>query len=151
MATALVQARISGGQGEVPVGAVIADKDFNIIAVGCQQVVTLNDPTAHAEMLAMRAAATFVNNYRLIDTILVCTLEPCPMCMMAAIHARVKTIIYGAPEPRWGACGSLFDMVTMPGLNHRPDIHGGLMAGECADLVREYFNSRRNMAPFRSV
>jgi tRNA(adenine34) deaminase len=149
MSSALVQARIGAGQGEVPVGAVMADKDFNVISSGCNQVVTLNDPTAHAEMLAMRGAASMISNYRLIDSILVCTLEPCPMCMMAAIHARVKVIIYGAPEPRWGACGSLFDMVTLPGLNHRPDIHGGLMAGECADLVREYFNGRRKMAQFR--
>ena len=143
MGAALVEARVAAGQGEVPAGAVVADLAGRIISSGRNQVVSLNDPTAHAEIMAMRKAAFTLNNYRLIDTVVVSTLEPCPMCMMAAIHARVSLIIYGAPERRWGSCGSLFDMVTLPGINHRPEIQGGLMASECASLVREFFQNKR--------
>jgi tRNA(adenine34) deaminase len=143
MGAALVEARIAGGRGEVPAGAVVADLEGRIIAGGHNRCVNLNDPTAHAEIMALRRAAAVMNNYRLAQTILVTTLEPCPMCLMAAIHARVSLVIYGAPEPRWGSCGSLFDLVTLPGLNHRPEIQGGLMAGECASLVREFFLQRR--------
>jgi tRNA(adenine34) deaminase len=106
-------------------------------------MVSLNDPTAHAEVMALRTAAFTRGNYRLCDTILVSTLEPCPMCMMAAIHARVSIIIYGAPEPRWGSCGSLFEMLSLPGLNHRPEVQGGLLASECAILVKDFFQNKR--------
>lgn len=143
MGAALVEARIAAGQGEIPSGAVVADREGRIIAGGHNRVVALNDPTAHGEIMALRSAAFAINNYRLIDAILVTTVEPCPMCMMAAIHARVATIIYGAPEPRWGACGSLFDMVSLPGLNHHPDVQGGLLASECASLMREFFQNKR--------
>ena len=143
MGAALVEARVAAGQGEVPAGAVVADREGRIIATGRNRVVSLNDPTAHAEIMAMRKAAFTLNNYRLVDCVVVSTLEPCPMCMMAAIHSRVALIIYGAPEPRWGSCGSLFDMVTLPGINHRPEIQGGLMATECASLVREFFQNKR--------
>ena len=143
MGAALVEARVAAGQGEVPAGAVVADREGKIIAGGHNRSVGLNDPTAHAEIMALRTAAFTLNNYRLVDSILVCTLEPCPMCMMAAIHARVSLVIYGAPEPRWGSCGSLFDMLTLPGLNHRPEVQGGLLASECASLVREFFQNKR--------
>jgi tRNA(adenine34) deaminase len=143
MGAALVEARVAAGQGEVPAGAVVADLEGRIISGGHNRMVSLNDPTAHAEVMALRSAAFTLNNYRLPDTVLVSTLEPCPMCLMAAIHARVSLIIYGAPEPRWGACGSLFDMISLPGLNHRPDIQGGLLASECASLVREFFQNKR--------
>ncbi|MDR2442879.1 MAG: tRNA adenosine(34) deaminase TadA [Deltaproteobacteria bacterium] len=143
MVAALLEAKLSASKGEVPAGAVVADLDGKIIATGRNRVVSLNDPTAHAEIIAMREAAKVLNNYRLCDLILVTTLEPCPMCFMAAIHARIAKIFYGAPEPKWGAVGSLFDMVTLPGLNHRPEVQGGLMAGECANLIREFFQARR--------
>ena len=151
MGAALVEARMAGGQGEVPVGAVLADSEGRIIAGGHNRMVSFNDPTAHAEVMALRTAASTLGNYRLVGTILVCTLEPCPMCMMAAIHARVSLVIYGAPEPRWGCCGSLFDMLSLPGLNHRPEVQGGLLASECAVLVKEFFqNKRSNLLPLLS-
>jgi tRNA(adenine34) deaminase len=143
MGAALAEAKKAALEGEVPAGAVVADPQGAVIASGRNQVIGLSDPSAHAEILALRAAGESLGNYRLSGAILVATLEPCPMCLTAAIHARIALIVYGAPEPRWGACGSLFDLVTLPGLNHRPEIQGGLMAEECARLVKDFFQSKR--------
>jgi tRNA(adenine34) deaminase len=143
MKLALEEARQAGRQGEVPAGAAVGDGRGFILALGRNQVIGRRDPTAHAEMEALRAAGAKADNYRLVGAVLVSTLEPCPMCLTAAIHARVSLIVFGAPEPKWGAAGSLFDLVSIAGLNHRPKIVGGVMAGECASLMRDFFKNRR--------
>ncbi|MDR2367452.1 MAG: nucleoside deaminase [Deltaproteobacteria bacterium] len=143
MAMALDEARLAAGQGEVPAGAVVAEADGTFLASGRNQVIALSDPTAHAEILAMRKAAGIKGNYRLGGLILVSTIEPCPMCLMAAIHARLDRIFYGAPEPKWGAAGSRLCLHGMPWLNHRPVVAGGLMAEDCAALIQAFFRERR--------
>ncbi|MDR1921025.1 MAG: nucleoside deaminase [Candidatus Adiutrix sp.] len=146
MAEALKEAAEAARGGEVPSGAVLAAPDGRLAARGRNRVISLCDPTAHAEILALRAAAADAGNYRLPGFTLVSTLEPCPMCLMAAIHARVKQIIYGAPEPRWGAAGSLVDLAGLDGLNHRLTLRGGLMADECRGLISSFFQRRRKAA-----
>jgi tRNA(adenine34) deaminase len=143
MDMALNEARLAGSQGEVPAGAVISEPDGTFLASGHNQVIKLSDPTAHAEILALRMAAGLKKNYRLPGLILVSTIEPCPMCLMAAIHARIGYIYYGAPEPKWGAVGSLLDLTGLPGLNHRPIVQGGLKAQECSSLIQSFFQDRR--------
>jgi tRNA(adenine34) deaminase len=143
MEEALIEARKAGLEGEVPTGAVVASPSGAILGRGRNRVVSLSDPTAHAEMEALRSAAAQTANYRLTDLVLISTLEPCPMCLTAAVHARISLVAFGAPEPKWGAAGSLFDLVTLPGLNHRPVIMGGVRAAECAELIKEFFQKRR--------
>jgi len=144
MEEALSEAALAADQGEVPAGAVLADPEGRPLGRGRNQVLTLADPTAHAEIMAIRAAALRVGNYRLTGHILVSTLEPCPMCLMAAIHARVGRVVFGAPEPRWGAAGSLLDLAGLAGLNHRPQVLGGLRAEAARDLITSFFQARRN-------
>ena len=143
MDEALVEAARAAAEGEVPAGAVLADPEGRLAGRGRNQVLTLADPTAHAEILAIRAAARAVGNYRLPGHLLVCTLEPCPMCLAAAIHARVGRIIFGAPEPRWGAAGSLLNLAETPGLNHRLLVRGGLKAEAGRRLITSFFQGRR--------
>jgi tRNA(adenine34) deaminase len=143
MANALLLAGKAKDTGEVPAGALIVDDQFRIIAQAHNQVISLCDPTAHAEILAIREAAKAVGNYRLAGLTLISTLEPCPMCLMAAIHARLARVYYGAPEPRWGAAGSLLDLQNLSGLNHHMEIIGGIMAEPCARMIREFFQDRR--------
>ena len=147
MDEALREAALAGGQGEVPAGAVLADPEGRLAGRGRNQVLTLSDPTAHAEIMALRAAALRAGNYRLPGHILVSTLEPCPMCLMAAIHARVGRVIFGAPEPRWGAAGSILDLAGLAGLNHRPLVRGGLKAEEGRNLIPSFFLARRGRPP----
>ena len=147
MEEALSEAARAADQGEVPAGAVLADAGGRLLGRGRNQVLTLADPTAHAEIMAIRAAASRVGNYRLTGHILVSTLEPCPMCFMAAIHARVGRVIFGAPEPRWGAAGSLMDLSGLAGLNHRPIVRGGLMAEAARKLITSFFLARRKAFP----
>lgn len=128
--------------GEVPVGAVIV-KDNEIIAEGWNRPISTSDPTAHAEIIAMRAAATVLNNYRLIDCTLYVTLEPCAMCAGAMVHARVKRLVYGATDPRAGAAGTIFNITDHAALNHRLEITSGVMAEECGTVLRNFFQSRR--------
>ena len=142
MARALELARRAQANGEVPVGALLV-KDNQIIAEGWNQPISTHDPSAHAELLAMREAARQVKNYRLLDTTLYVTLEPCAMCAGAMVHARVKRLVYAAADPRAGAAGSIFNIVQHEALNHRMEVVGGVMETECATLLREFFRTRR--------
>lgn len=143
MARALTLARRAGRRGEVPVGAVMADASGRLIAAQHNQTITQNDPTAHAEMLALRQAAAALGNYRLLDTTLYVTLEPCVMCAGALVWARVRRVVFGAWDRRAGALGSVLDVAAAPGMNHRPVVEGGLLAEESAGLLKEFFAARR--------
>lgn len=142
MARAIELAREAERAGEVPVGALIV-KDGIVIAEGWNRPISTHDPSAHAEMIAMRAAAQALENYRLLDTTLYVTLEPCAMCAGAMVHARVKRLVYAATDPRAGAAGSVFNIVQHSALNHRLEIVPGVLAGECSTLLRDFFASRR--------
>jgi tRNA(adenine34) deaminase len=143
MLEALERAREAGARGEVPVGAVLVDVGGNVLAHGANAPIAANDPTAHAEIVALRAAADRLCNYRLPGTTLYATLEPCAMCVGALIHARVARIVYGAADPKGGACGSVLDFASDARLNHRIVVEGGLLADESAALLREFFAARR--------
>src|SRR4051812_49093112 len=142
MSRALELAREAEAAGEVPVGAVIV-KDGAIIAEGWNRPISTHDPSAHAEMIAMRAAASTLQNYRLLDTTLYVTLEPCAMCAGAMVHARVKRLVFAASDPRAGAAGSIFNIVQHPSLNHRVECEAGLMGEECGTMLRAFFQGRR--------
>lgn len=142
MTRALELAREAERAGEVPVGAVIV-KDDAIVGEGWNRPISTNDPTAHAEIVAMRAAAQSLGSYRLLDTTLYVTLEPCPMCAGAMVHARVKRLVYAATDPRAGAAGTIFNIVQHPSLNHRIECESGLMADECSTMLRTFFQGRR--------
>lgn len=142
MCEALMLARKAEAEGEVPVGAVVV-KDDTIVGRGWNHPVAAKDPTAHAEIIAMRAAAQTLGNYRLPDTTLYVTLEPCAMCAGAMVHARVQRLVFGAADPRAGAAGSVFDIVRTPKLNHRLDVAGGVLADECGGLLQRFFELRR--------
>lgn len=139
---ALAQARSAGQLGEVPVGAVLV-RGEQIIATGFNQPIAAHDPTAHAEIQALRGGAQALQSYRLTDTTLYVTLEPCLMCAAAIVHARVRRVVFGAWDPRAGAAGSMLDAFALPGLNHRVDVFGGVLAEECAALLRRFFEDRR--------
>ena len=142
MERAMDLARMAEAAGEVPVGAVVV-KNGQIVGEGWNRPISTRDPSAHAEMIAMRAAAATLDNYRLLDTTLYVTLEPCAMCAGAMVHARVKRLIYAATDPRAGAAGSIFNIVQHAALNHRIETRSGLMAVECAGMLRSFFASRR--------
>lgn len=142
MSRALELAAVAAAAGEVPVGAVIV-KDGRIIGEGWNQPIATHDPTAHAEIVALRVAALSLGSYRLTDTTLYVTLEPCAMCAGAMVHARVKRLVYGASDPRAGASGSVFDVTRSPALNHRLNVDGGVMLEECGAKLREFFAARR--------
>ncbi|HKR35076.1 MAG TPA: tRNA adenosine(34) deaminase TadA [Steroidobacteraceae bacterium] len=142
MARALELAREAERAGEVPVGAVIV-KDDVIVGEGWNRPISTNDPTAHAEIIALRAAAERLSTYRLLDTTLYVTLEPCPMCAGAMVHARVKRLVYAATDPRAGAAGTIFNIVQHPSLNHRIECEAGLMGEECGAMLRAFFQGRR--------
>jgi tRNA(adenine34) deaminase len=142
MARALELAHEAERAGEVPVGAVIV-KDDVIVGEGWNRPISTNDPTAHAEIIALRAAAQKLSTYRLLDTMLYVTLEPCPMCAGAMVHARVKRLVYAATDPRAGAAGTIFNIVQHPSLNHRIECEAGLMGEECGAMLRAFFQGRR--------
>lgn len=142
MSRALAWARSAAQAGEVPVGAVLV-RDGQIIGACGNQSIGACDPTAHAEIIALRAAAARVGNYRLVDSTLYVTLEPCPMCAGAMIHARIARVVFGAADPRAGAAGTVCNLLQTDFLNHRADVVGGVLAGECANLLREFFRVRR--------
>ena len=142
MHLALEQAGRARATGEVPVGAVLVSGD-RVIASGANHPVGSSDPTAHAEIEALRAGGKALGTYRLTDTTLYVTLEPCPMCAMAIVHARVHRLVFGAWDPRAGAAGSVTDIFALPSLNHRVDVFGGVLMEECGSLLREFFASRR--------
>ena len=142
MARALELARSGGAQGEVPVGAVVV-RDGEVIGEGFNAPISTHDPTAHAEVRAMRAAAMHLGNYRLGGASLYVTLEPCAMCAGAMLHARVARVIFGAPDPKTGACGGVFDLFAQERLNHHALVIGGVLADECGTVLREFFRARR--------
>jgi len=142
MRLALDQALNAALVGEVPVGAVIL-RDGQLIATGYNRPITTHDPTAHAEMVALRHAAELLENYRLPDCELFVTLEPCAMCAMALMHARFKRVVFGAWDPKTGSAGSVVDLFAQPQLNHHTTVQGGLLAEPCGDLLREFFARRR--------
>lgn len=142
MRLALEQAARARAAGEVPVGAVLVIGD-RVISDGANRPIASNDPTAHAEIEALRAGGRALGSYRLTDTTLYVTLEPCPMCAMAIVHARVRRLVFGAWDPRAGAAGSVTDIFALPGLNHRVDVFGGVLMEECGSLLREFFVERR--------
>ncbi|HEX7114903.1 MAG TPA: tRNA adenosine(34) deaminase TadA [Steroidobacter sp.] len=142
MERALELAREAQRAGEVPVGAVVV-KEGVIVGEGWNRPISTNDPTAHAEIVALREAAERLTTYRLLDTTLYVTLEPCPMCAGAMVHSRVKRLVYAATDPRAGAAGTIFNIVQHPSLNHRVECEGGVMAEECGAMLRAFFVARR--------
>lgn len=142
MGLALAQARLAWQQGEVPVGAVVV-KDGAVIAAGFNQPIGRHDPTAHAEIMALRAAAEKLGNYRLPGCELYVTLEPCAMCAGAMMHARLARIVYGAPDPKTGACGSVVDLFASEKLNHHAEVLGGVREEDCAQTLKSFFAERR--------
>ena len=142
MRLALEQANRARAAGEVPVGALLVSGE-RVIAGGANHPIASNDPTAHAEIEALRSGGRALGSYRLTDTTLYVTLEPCPMCAMAIVHARVRRLVFGAWDRRAGAAGSVTDIFALPGLNHRVDVFGGVLMEECGSLLREFFASRR--------
>ena len=142
MRQALDLAGEAEASGEVPVGCVIT-LDMQVIATGFNQPISRTDPTAHAEIEAIRSAARAVGNYRLPGCTLYVTLEPCPMCAGAMVHARVGRLVYGAPDPRAGAAGTVFDIVRAPTLNHRVEVTAGVLEDESRGLLQRFFRDRR--------
>jgi len=142
MRRAIELARVAETAGEVPVGAVLV-REGEIIAEGWNQPIGSNDPSAHAEMVALRAAGQALHSYRLVDTTLYVTLEPCPMCAGAMVYARVRRLVFGATDPRAGAAGSVFNVIQHPALNHRIDCSSGVLEAECGELLRQFFVARR--------
>lgn len=144
MELALDQARAAQGMDEVPVGAVVVDSQGVVIASAHNETVVRSDPSAHAEMLALRRAASRIQNYRLLGTSLYATVEPCVMCMGAIIHARVKRVVFGAPDPKWGAVGSIYDFSKDARFNHQPEIISDVCADQCRRLMRDFFALKRS-------
>ncbi len=142
MRLALDQAHNALLVGEVPVGAVIM-RDGKVLATGYNRPITTHDPTAHAEIVALRHAAVLAENYRLPDCELYVTLEPCAMCAMALMHARFKRVVFGAADPKTGAAGSVVDLFSEARLNHHTELVGGVLAPACGELLREFFAERR--------
>ncbi|PJD93574.1 MAG: tRNA adenosine(34) deaminase TadA [Legionella sp.] len=143
MGQALTLAQQAWDEGEVPVGAVLVSDNQVLLGSGYNQVIQRHDPTAHAEVLALRAAGAYVHNYRLNDTTLYVTLEPCCMCAGALVHARLKRVVFGAFDPKTGAAGSVFDVLTGPALNHRVMVTGGCLNETCGLMLKRFFKERR--------
>ena len=142
MAEALSDARAAGARGEVPVGAIVVRGD-RVIGRGGNAPIARSDPTAHAEIAALRDAGATLGNYRLVDCALYVTLEPCAMCAGAIMHARIARLVFGARDPKTGACGSVVDLFAEPRLNHHTMIAAGVRAEECGALLSEFFAARR--------
>jgi tRNA(adenine34) deaminase len=142
MALAIERAREAESHGDVPIGAVVARGDEVLAAAGNERELRA-DPTAHAEILAIRAAAEASGGWRLPDTTLYVTLEPCAMCAGAIVLARIPAVVFGAPDPKAGAAGSVLDVLSEPALNHRPEVAGGVLEAECAALLTSFFAARR--------
>jgi tRNA(adenine34) deaminase len=142
MQQALVLAKLAAQQGEVPVGAIVV-KNGEIIGRGSNTPIGLHDPTAHAEIIAMRQAAQHLGNYRLVDCTLYVTLEPCAMCSGAIQHARIAKLVFGASDPKTGACGSVVNLMDEPKLNHHTQMIGGILKEECGAILSHFFAARR--------
>ncbi len=143
MRAAMAQARKGARAGEVPVGAVLIDAQGNILAQGHNQPIGRHDATAHAEIICLRRAGQIRANYRLLNTTLYVSIEPCVMCMGALIHARVARVVFGAADPKWGGAGSLFNLAQDARLNHRIEVIGGVCEEACRDLIQRFFKTKR--------
>lgn len=145
MRRALALAQKAEAAGEVPVGALVV-RDGEVIGEGWNRPIRSHDPTAHAEIVALRDAAARVDNYRLTGATLYVTLEPCLMCAGAMVHARIRRLVFGAADPRAGAAGTVFEVLESPALNHRVSVTGGVLAQPCGELLRQFFRARRGAA-----
>jgi tRNA(adenine34) deaminase len=143
MGLAIEQAKKAATAGEVPVGAVMV-YDGRVIGAGFNQPIALHDPSAHAEMLAIREAARSLENYRIPQSTLYVTLEPCAMCCGAMLHARVKRVVFGATDPKTGMAGSVGNVFALKAINHQTEVEGGVMADACGNLLKEFFKQRRS-------
>jgi tRNA(adenine34) deaminase len=143
---ALAEAKKAGQLQEVPVGALLLSGENKVLALSHNLCITNMDPTGHAEIIALRMAAQKVQNYRLLNTTLYVTVEPCLMCMGAIIHARVKTVVFGTQDEKWGAAGSLYDLSKDNRLNHQPEIIQGVLEHECKELIQQFFQARRKLS-----
>lgn len=143
MKVAITEAEKARKKGEVPIGAVLVVDSNQVLASEHNRTITLNDPTAHAEILALRSAAAQIGNYRLLNTTLYVTVEPCPMCMGAIIHARVAQVVFGTRDPKWGAIGSLYNFASDHRFNHQPEIIEGICEDECKTLMQNFFREKR--------
>ena len=143
MQMAIDQAIVAGQMGEVPVGAVIVDAANRVITQDHNRTISSCDPSAHAEINVLRTAAYRIQNYRLLSTTLYVSIEPCAMCMGAIVHARVKTVVFGAPDPKWGAAGSLYHLGQDTRLNHQVEIISGICEDRCRLVIQEFFRNRR--------
>ena len=142
MCMAIEQAQLAAQSGEVPVGAVLV-RDGQVISRAFNKPIANHDPSAHAEMLALRQAALAEENYRIPGSTLYVTLEPCAMCSGAMLHARIDRVVYGAPDPKTGAAGSVLDLFSSKQINHQTSVEGGIMSEECGQLLRDFFKGRR--------
>jgi tRNA(adenine34) deaminase len=145
MRLAMEQAQAAEAAGEVPVGALVVSSTGEIVGTGNNQVIRLSDPSAHAEIIAMRAAAAGLENYRLTGCTLYCTLEPCAMCAGAMLHARLRRLVYAARDPKAGADGSALEVMNHPALNHRIEVISGLLEEECSAMLTNFFRRKRNL------
>jgi len=143
MRRALELAACAEAEGEVPVGAVLVGADGGVLAEAWNRPIALADPAGHAEILALRAGGRALGNYRMPGATLYVTLEPCPMCAGAMVHARIARLVYGAADPRAGAAGSVFSLLDSPALNHRVEVAAGVLAEPCGRMLREFFRARR--------
>jgi len=143
MLLALAEAGRALAHDDVPVGAVVVGDDGRVLGAGRNEREVRQDPTAHAELLALRAAAAALGTWRVHDATLYVTLEPCPMCAGAIVLARVPRVVYGTPDPKAGAAGSVVDLLDHPALNHRPEVVAGVLSGQCAALLVDFFRGRR--------
>ncbi len=143
MQKALTEAKKAAQKGEIPIGAVLVDGHRKLLAAAYNQTIALNDPTAHAEILVLRGMAANIGNYRLLNTTLYVTVEPCPMCMGAAIHARIARVVFGTRDPKWGACGSLYNFAADRRFNHQPEVVEGIREEECRQLMQNFFRQKR--------
>ena len=145
MRMALEEAQQAGRKGEVPVGALLVKRD-QVLARAHNRCIELNDPTAHAEILALRKAGKSLGNYRLNDTVLYVTAEPCPMCVSAMIHARVSRLVFGTLEPKFGAVKSKFELLNGNGFHHKMKVEHGILREECAEILKSFFEGKRGKA-----
>ena len=142
MKMALEEAEKAGRGGEIPVGAVLLKGD-QVLAKDHNRCIELNDPTAHAEILVLRKGGKILRNYRLNETVMYVTVEPCPMCVSAMVHGRIRRLVYGTPEPKFGAVESKFILLNDDGLNHKVSVDRGILEKECSEMLKTFFNERR--------